>query len=228
MAGDSSEKDLLDLPVPARRFFGHALEVAKRGEQHNPATVLKGVSAGPACWSSGITVRTGPTLLPVGGRKFRPIARTRGGLCKVCDRMACQACACRQFLPSGFAGFAPGRPTMAPRPPGFDPSRLPPPWCDGLRAPLALGQEAVGGWLAGSPPPCIPFSRSEAELRVGQPVCAAEAGFCRKQCPIHPWPHLWPERSCYRAARPWRDPAGSGKLSRSASGRALASASAAT
>ncbi len=38
----SSKKDLLDLPVPIRRFFGHALDVAQRGEQHMAAKVLKG------------------------------------------------------------------------------------------------------------------------------------------------------------------------------------------
>ncbi len=38
----SSKKDLLDLPVPVRRFFGHALDVAQRGEQHMAAKVLKG------------------------------------------------------------------------------------------------------------------------------------------------------------------------------------------
>lgn len=37
-----SKKDLLDLPVPVRRFFGHALDVAQRGEQHTAAKVLKG------------------------------------------------------------------------------------------------------------------------------------------------------------------------------------------
>lgn len=38
----SSKKDLLDLPVPVRRFFGHALDLAQRGEQHMGAKVLKG------------------------------------------------------------------------------------------------------------------------------------------------------------------------------------------
>lgn len=38
----SSKKDLLGLPVPVRRFFGHALDFAQRGEQHGAAKVLKG------------------------------------------------------------------------------------------------------------------------------------------------------------------------------------------
>lgn len=38
----SSKKDLLELPVPVRRFFGHALDFAQRGEQHRAAKVLKG------------------------------------------------------------------------------------------------------------------------------------------------------------------------------------------
>ncbi len=38
----SSKKDLLELPVPVRRFFGHALDFAQRGDQHGAAKVLKG------------------------------------------------------------------------------------------------------------------------------------------------------------------------------------------
>lgn len=42
----SSKKDLLDLldllDLPVRRFFGHALDFAQRGEQHMEAKVLKG------------------------------------------------------------------------------------------------------------------------------------------------------------------------------------------
>ncbi|OZI31860.1 addiction module toxin RelE [Bordetella genomosp. 10] len=38
----SSKKDLLGLPAPVRRFFGHALDFAQRGEQHDAAKVLKG------------------------------------------------------------------------------------------------------------------------------------------------------------------------------------------
>lgn len=38
----SSKKDLLALPVPVRRFFGHALHFAQQGEQHGAAKVLKG------------------------------------------------------------------------------------------------------------------------------------------------------------------------------------------
>jgi phage-related protein len=38
----SSKKDLMELPVPVRKFFGHALHFAQMGEQHNAAKVLKG------------------------------------------------------------------------------------------------------------------------------------------------------------------------------------------
>lgn len=38
----SSKKDLIALPIPVRRFFGHALDFAQRGEQHDAAKVLKG------------------------------------------------------------------------------------------------------------------------------------------------------------------------------------------
>ena len=37
-----SKKDLLALPVPVRKFFGHALHFAQNGEQHDAAKVLKG------------------------------------------------------------------------------------------------------------------------------------------------------------------------------------------
>ena len=40
----SSKKDLMALPVQARKFFGHALHFAQMGEQHNAAKVLKGFS----------------------------------------------------------------------------------------------------------------------------------------------------------------------------------------
>ena len=38
----SSKKDLLALPVDIRKFFGHALDSAQRGEQHEAAKVMKG------------------------------------------------------------------------------------------------------------------------------------------------------------------------------------------
>lgn len=38
----SSKKDLLGLPVAVRKLFGHALDTAQRGEQHEAAKVLKG------------------------------------------------------------------------------------------------------------------------------------------------------------------------------------------
>jgi phage-related protein len=38
----SSKKDLMGLPVSVRKFFGHALNFAQCGEQHDAAKVLKG------------------------------------------------------------------------------------------------------------------------------------------------------------------------------------------
>lgn len=38
----SSKKDLLALPLEVRKFFGHALDFAQRGDKHDAAKVLKG------------------------------------------------------------------------------------------------------------------------------------------------------------------------------------------
>lgn len=38
----SSKKDLMSLPVEVRKFFGHALDFAQRGDQHDAAKPLKG------------------------------------------------------------------------------------------------------------------------------------------------------------------------------------------
>lgn len=38
----SSKKDLIALPVNVRKFFGHALDFAQHGDQHDAAKVLKG------------------------------------------------------------------------------------------------------------------------------------------------------------------------------------------
>jgi len=38
----SSKKDLMALPIHIRKFFGHALDFAQRGEQHGAAKVLRG------------------------------------------------------------------------------------------------------------------------------------------------------------------------------------------
>ncbi|SPA24318.1 conserved hypothetical protein [Cupriavidus taiwanensis] len=38
----SSKKDLTALPLDVRRFFGHALHFAQRGERHDAAKTLKG------------------------------------------------------------------------------------------------------------------------------------------------------------------------------------------
>lgn len=38
----SSKRDLMALPVPIRKFFGHALDFAQHGHKHDAAKVLKG------------------------------------------------------------------------------------------------------------------------------------------------------------------------------------------
>lgn len=38
----SSKKDLMTLPLDVRKFFGHALDFAQRGDQHDAAKPLKG------------------------------------------------------------------------------------------------------------------------------------------------------------------------------------------
>ena len=38
----SSKRDLMALPVPIRKFFGHALDFAQRGDKHEAAKILKG------------------------------------------------------------------------------------------------------------------------------------------------------------------------------------------
>ena len=38
----SAKKDLMALPTGVRKFFGHALDFAQRGERHDAAKVLKG------------------------------------------------------------------------------------------------------------------------------------------------------------------------------------------
>jgi len=38
----SSKKDLIALPLDVRKFFGHALDFAQRGDQHDAAKPLKG------------------------------------------------------------------------------------------------------------------------------------------------------------------------------------------
>jgi len=37
-----SKKDLLALPAEVRKFFGHALDFAQRGDQHSASKVMKG------------------------------------------------------------------------------------------------------------------------------------------------------------------------------------------
>lgn len=42
----SSKKDLLALPTGVVRFFGHALDFAQKGDQHDAAKILKGFGGG--------------------------------------------------------------------------------------------------------------------------------------------------------------------------------------
>ena len=37
-----SKKDLMALPADVKKFFGHALDFAQRGDQHDAAKVMKG------------------------------------------------------------------------------------------------------------------------------------------------------------------------------------------
>lgn len=43
-----SKRDLMNLPISVRKFFGHALDFAQRGGRHGAAKSLKGFGA-PAC-----------------------------------------------------------------------------------------------------------------------------------------------------------------------------------
>jgi len=52
----SSKKDLMALPMGVRKFFGHALDFAQRGERHDAAKVLKGFGA-RVYWRSWIMTR---------------------------------------------------------------------------------------------------------------------------------------------------------------------------
>jgi phage-related protein len=38
----SSKRDLMRLPIPIRKFFGHVLDFAQRGEKHEATKPLKG------------------------------------------------------------------------------------------------------------------------------------------------------------------------------------------
>ncbi len=42
----SSKRDLMELPILVRKFFGHALHFAQMGEQRNAAKALKGFGGG--------------------------------------------------------------------------------------------------------------------------------------------------------------------------------------
>ncbi len=42
----SSKKDLMALPLKVRKFFGHALDFAQRGDRHDAAKALKGFGGG--------------------------------------------------------------------------------------------------------------------------------------------------------------------------------------
>ncbi len=42
----SSKRDLMDLPIDVRKFFGHALDFAQRGGQHDSTKILQGFGGG--------------------------------------------------------------------------------------------------------------------------------------------------------------------------------------
>lgn len=42
----SSKRDLLSLPADIRKFFGHALDFAQRGDRHDAVKALKGFGGG--------------------------------------------------------------------------------------------------------------------------------------------------------------------------------------
>ncbi|WP_231623396.1 hypothetical protein [Nitrosospira briensis] len=59
----SSKKDLVAFSTNVRKFFGHALDFAQRGDRHDAAKVLKGFSgAGVLEWSK--TMRAVRIALP--------------------------------------------------------------------------------------------------------------------------------------------------------------------
>ena len=57
----SSKKDLMALPLDVRKFFGHALDFAQRGDKHDGAKVLKGFGG------AGVLelIEDAPSQLPV-------------------------------------------------------------------------------------------------------------------------------------------------------------------
>ena len=59
----SSKKDLMALAIDVRKFFGHALDFAQRGEQHVAAKVLKGFLGGRVSWRSSKMVEAAHTEL---------------------------------------------------------------------------------------------------------------------------------------------------------------------
>jgi len=65
----SRKKDLMALPVAVRKFFGHALDFAQRGERHHAAKVLKGFGGVRVYWRSWID--QGGTYRVVYTVKFR-------------------------------------------------------------------------------------------------------------------------------------------------------------
>jgi phage-related protein len=67
----SSKKDLMALPMDVRKFFGHALDFAQRGEQHNAAKILKGFGGGGV--SEIVANDQGSTYRAVYTVKFREV-----------------------------------------------------------------------------------------------------------------------------------------------------------
>jgi phage-related protein len=65
----SSKDDLLKLPVAARKFFGHALDFAQRGDKHAAAKPLRGF--GGAGVLEVVEVDTGGTYRAVYTVRFK-------------------------------------------------------------------------------------------------------------------------------------------------------------
>ena len=53
----SSKKDLLALPTEVRKFFGHALDFAQRGDRHDAAKVMKGFGGAGGTYRAVYTVK---------------------------------------------------------------------------------------------------------------------------------------------------------------------------
>jgi len=74
----SSKKDLMTLPVGVRKFFGHALNFAQNGEQHDAAKVMKGFG------SAGVLEMVEDDA----GGTYRAVSKKRSSSCTASRRRA--------------------------------------------------------------------------------------------------------------------------------------------